>query len=210
MQDYQGNAKRDKPVAEPTPGKNIEKVVSGTVIVKNKSFGKKVKDVFFAADVKGSLRYVVTEVLLPAARDMLFDSMYKGGERMIYGQSSRRRGVPYGPTSRVTYNNPITRGYNNPIASRQAPLPTMGPRTSRRTTNDFILATREEADLVMERMNDIIDTYQVASLFDLKGLIGEETNHVDNKWGWVYLADVQIRQTRDGYLLDLPPAEALE
>ena len=58
-------------------------------------------------------------------------------------------------------------------------------------------------------MNDIIDTYEVVTVADLNELVGFPTNHVDNKWGWSYLADVQVRQIREGYLIDFPPAEPI-
>ena len=73
----------------------------------------------------------------------------------------------------------------------------------------MILASREEAELVLERLLDIISKYEVASLADLYDLTGLPSSHVDNKWGWTYLNNTEIRQVRDGYLLDLPPLEEI-
>ncbi len=204
--DYQSNSKKAKEQAskKPEKDKNVEKVVVGEVVVQKKSLGRKVKDIFVEADLKSVLRYVGTDVLIPAARNMIVDASTKGVERMMYGESTiRRRGYGAGP--RVTYNNPINRGYRDPVGRPQ--LPSRSPRLRR---DDFILSSREEAELVLERMNDIIDTYEVASVADLNDLVGMPTSHVDNKWGWVYLGDVQIRQIREGYLLDLPPAEPIQ
>ena len=44
---------------------------------------------------------------------------------------------------------------------------------------------------------------------DLYDLTGLPSAHVDNKWGWTYLTNTEIRQIRDGYLLDLPPMEEI-
>jgi hypothetical protein len=63
--------------------------------------------------------------------------------------------------------------------------------------------------MVLERLSDIIEQYAVASLADLHELAGIPTTHVDNKWGWESLRFAEIRQIREGYLLDLPPAEAI-
>ncbi len=211
--DYQGNAKKNKP--EPKPDKNIEKVVVGEVIVQKKSLGRKFKDLFIEADLKTVVRYVCTDVLLPAARNMIVDASSKGVERMMYGESAMRRRNYGGAGPRITYNNPINRGYRDAsyreTSSRQAPSPaSSNPSTARQNQDTFILSSREEAELVLERLNDIIDTYEVVSVADLNDLIGQPTTYINNKWGWIYLGDVQIRQIREGYLIDLPPAEPIQ
>lgn len=210
MPDYQGNSKKAKEV-EKVPAKNVEKVVVGEVIVQKKSIGRKFKDLFIEADFKSVVRYIAADVMLPAARNMIVDASTKGVERLLYGESAiRRRNLGAGP--RVTYNNPINRGYrdSSPFhTSRHAPPVSPEPRSSRHNRDEFIISSREEAELVLERMNDIIDTYEVASVADLNDLVGLPTTHVDNKWGWVYLGDVQIRQIREGYLIDFPPAEPM-
>jgi hypothetical protein len=82
-------------------------------------------------------------------------------------------------------------------------------RQTKRESNDLVFASRPEAELVVERLIDIIDKYDVASLADLYDLVGLPTAHTDNKWGWTYLNNVEIRQIRDGYLVDLPALEAI-
>ncbi len=210
MPDYQGNSKKMKE-SEKIPEKKVERVVASEVIIPKKSIGRKFKDLFIEADFKTVVKYVGSDVLLPAARNMIVDASSKGVERLLYGESAVRR-RNYGPGPRVTYNNPINRGYSgSPLqSSRHAPSVLPEPRTSRHGRDNFILSSREEAELVLERMNDIIDTYEVASVADLNDLVGLPTTHVDNKWGWVYLGDVQIRQIREGYLIDFPPSEPMQ
>lgn len=203
--DYQGNANKDKEPSK-VPEKNVEKVISGEVVVKKKSLGRKFKDTFIEADFKSVVKYVISDVLLPAARNMIVDASTKGIERMMYGDSAIRR-RNFGPGPRVTYNNPINRGYRNAPASR---APGGAVPISRHSRDEFVLSSREEAEIVLERMNDIIDKYEVVSVADLNELVGFPTSHVDNKWGWGYLGDVQIRQIREGYLMDLPPAEPIQ
>ncbi len=211
MPDYQGNSKKIKE-SETVPVKKIERVVATEVIVPKRSIGRKFKDLFIEADFKTVVKYVGSDVLLPAARNMIVDASSKGVERLLYGESAIRRRNYGAPGPRVTYNNPISRGYReSPFqGSRHAPSVSPEPRSSRHGRDNFILSSREEAELVLERMNDIIDTYEVASVADLNDLVGLPTTHVDNKWGWVYLGDVQIRQIREGYLIDFPPAEPMQ
>lgn len=202
--DYQSNANKDR---EPKTEKHIEKVVTGEVVQKPKGIGRKFKDIFFGGDAKAALRFVSSDVLLPALRNLIVDMTSKGIERVVYGESSyRRRPTDYRP--RVQYNNPI---YYRPQDPRGPNLPDQSRayRTKRREPNDIILGTREEADVVVERMIDIIDKYQVVSLADLYDLLGLEGSYIDNKWGWTYLNNIEVRQVREGYLLDLPPLEEI-
>jgi hypothetical protein len=72
-----------------------------------------------------------------------------------------------------------------------------------------IVGTREEAELVIERLIDVLDKYDVVSLAALYELLGLETSYIDNKWGWTNLSSAQVRQIRQGYLLELPPLEEI-
>lgn len=212
MTDYAGNTNKakDKPIDIGVEPKVIEKVITGAVIEKKPGIGKKFKSVFFGGEFHGAVRYIAADVLLPAFRNLLVDATTKGVERVVYGESQvrpRRPGFNY--SSRVQYNSPFSR--------QSAPDPRMGARlpdqpmsrTVRRDPNEIILASRDEAELVIERLIDIIDTYEVASVADLYGLLGLPTTAIDNKWGWNYLKTAEIRQTREGYLLDLPPLEEI-
>jgi hypothetical protein len=209
MTDYQSNSKRSKEEAEVE--KNVEKVVVGEVVVKKTPLGRKIKNLFVEADPKTAGKYVVANVFIPQLRNMVYDAISKGAARMMFGEAAAsRRGQELG--SRFTYpyhSNPLNPAIRNAMQQRNAPVPPQGPRSARYSRDEFILASREEAELVLERMNDIIDTYQIVSVSDLNELVGFPTSHVDQKWGWVNLAAAQIHQIREGYLLDLPPAEPL-
>lgn len=212
MPDYVANSKKSKEGVE-TPPKIVAKVITTEVVVPKKGIGSKFRGLFIEADFRTVTRYVVLDVLLPAARNMILDAVSKGTERMLYGESAvRRRNFGAGP--RITYNNPVNRSYGgSPLQSqgmRFAPEIRSDPRTSTYQRSEFLLTTREEADLVVERMTDIIDNYDVVSVADLHDLVGLQSSHVDNKWGWTSLNNVQIRQVREGYLIDFPPAETIQ
>lgn len=209
--DYAGNTRKEREKSEKKvkPEKEkIEKVVSGEVVQKPKSLGRKFKDVFFGGDAKHAATFVASDVLLPALRNLIVDMVTKGAERLIYGEStSRRRPMPYDSKyqSGVQYNRPL---YPDP---RQRAM-TVGPprgRQNRHEINDVVIGTKEEAELVVERLVDILDKYEIVALADLYDLLGLQTSHIDNKWGWTYLGNVQVRQIRQGYLLELPPLEEI-
>lgn len=206
--DYQGNSNKDKEKQE-KPAKVVAKVVVGEVIIPKKSLWRKFRETFLERDFKDTATYVISEVLLPAAKNMIVDTVSEGISNMMYGNSTRsyRRGLG----TRITYNRSVNRGYSptSPI-SRSAPALEPGPRrASLLRRDDFILSSRAEADLVLERMIDIIDNYEVVSVADLNELIGLPISPVDPTWGWTDLGDARVRQVRDGYLIELPQSESI-
>lgn len=210
--DYQSNSRKQReglPSGEPIKEKKIEKVVTGEVTLKPKSIGRKFKDIFFGGDIRLATRFVTGEVLLPALRNLVVEMTSKGIERVVYGESTFRRSYSSDPRPRIMYNNPIyrpdPRQPNIPVPMRR--IPDQNYRT-RREAQDVIVESREVAEDVVEQLMNVLDSYQVVSLADLYSTLGiESTSHVDNKWGWTYLNNVEIRQVRDGYLIDLPPLE---
>lgn len=209
--DYQGNTKKDRERSQPKEikEKNIEKVVTGEVVQKPKGIGRKFKDIFFGGDAKNAAQFVLADVLLPALRNLVVDMVSTGAQRLVYGESNYRRRPTVNYGARYQVNNPISRPYD---VQRPTPLniPTSPRgRQNRHEMNDVILATKEEAELVVERLHDILEKYEVVSLADLYDLLGLETSYIDNKWGWTSLSTVQVRQIRQGYLLELPMLEEI-
>lgn len=203
----------NKPSKAEKPKKDVQKVIVGEVVQKQKSLGRRFKDLFVRGEFKGASRYIAAEVLLPALKNMVVDATSKGVERVVYGDvAPRRRGMmtEYG-RPRVSYNSPVDRGYSRDQRGRPGSLPDQPAVHPRRrgAANDLILVSREEADLVLERLNDLIDNYDVASVADLNDLVGLPGSYVDNKWGWTNLQYVDVRQVREGYLIDLPSPEPI-
>jgi hypothetical protein len=173
--------------------------------------GRKFKDLFIGADFNSVFNYVLVDVMIPAAKNMIVDGVYQGIQRTMYGESAvRKRYSGIGPRSITTYNAPVNRGYSGSSAPlRNAPPPTPGPRSLRTMNEDYIVSTREEGDLVLERMNDILEVYEIVSVADLNELVGYPTTHIDNKFGWTDLRGSAVRQVRDGFLIDLPQVEPI-
>ena len=105
--DYTGNSKKEKE-AKNKPEKTVEKVVTGDVMVQKRSLGRKMKDLFIEADFRSVSHYILSDIMLPAFKNLIVDGVTKGVERTIYGEPAmRRRSFSQGP--RVSYNNPIGR-----------------------------------------------------------------------------------------------------
>jgi hypothetical protein len=206
MESFPSNShKKTKPMSPDQ--KNVTKVVTGEVVQRKKSLGRRFKDIFMGGDIRGVTRYIAADVLLPAVRNMVVDATTEGIRRAVYGESPARRGRSSDPMrSRVSYHSPMERSPMRPTM-----LPDQPPYSARRKQdpNEIILVSREEAELVVERLADLIDNFDVATVGDFHELVGLPSTYVDNKWGWTAIRGVDIRQVREGYLIELPPIEPI-
>lgn len=222
MTEYQGNSKKSKEKDPDVPiDKGLDRVVVGEVIIKKRSVGRRFKDIFVEADMRTVIRYVTTDILIPAAKNVAVDSVKGGIDRLIYGDAAVRRRSIIGSGPRTQYHNPMAgRPYSpsDSILGRIAPPVSPEPRQQTRRYADnmrypddiIVLPSRDEAELVLERLEDALDKYQMVSLADFKRLIGHPQTHVDYKWGWTFLGGSTISQVRDGWILELPPAEPIQ
>lgn len=212
MENFPGNSKNPtggepRSSKPPKEEKVVVKVVTTEVVKRPKSLGHRFKTIFFGGDVKEAMRYIAMDVLLPAFRNMVIDATSKGVERVVNGDAPRRRYEMGRP--RVSYNNPVDR-YARQQRGMLPDQPPHAPPRRRQDVEEVILVSREEAELVIERMTDIIDKYEVVSIADLMDLVGMPSTYVDNNWGWTSLNYANVRQIREGYLIDLPPVEPLK
>lgn len=206
MESFEGNTDKSKQETK-RPEKVVVKVVTGEVIQQKPGIGQRFKNIFFGGDFKQASRYVGAEIILPAIRNLVWDMISKGSERVIYGDSARGRRPPeYRP--RYQYNSPIYRP--DPRELQRPNLPDQRPLRRRyEGQGQIVLASREDAERVAELLLEIVSQYEVASMADLNEMLGLPSSHIDNKWGWTRLSNVEIRQIRDGYLLELPPVEEI-
>lgn len=189
-----------------TDEKKVYKVVEGDVIRR-----KKTKSSAILETLQGAWGYVSTDVLLPAAKDMLSDAVAQGVDQVLFGEPrttkrSRTRGGSSNGT--VSYHKYSSRN-KEPGPNRREP--TISNRA--RATHDFdeiILATRIEAEEVIDRLFDLVSRYEIASVADLYELVGAQGKYTDSSWGWYDLRGATVRRTRSGYLLDLPAPEHLD
>lgn len=199
------------------PEKKIEQVTSGKVIQRKTPLGKRIKEMFVGGDAQSVGQYVLFEVLVPAVKDVIADMVSQGVERMMFGEARS--------TSRRTGNRPSGIGgytaYNRYSSSKppwsadrndRRPEPTPMSRRAK-ASHDFdeiILATRTEAETVIDRLYYYLEKYEQVTVSDLYELVGVAGTFADEKWGWTELRGAGVRRIREGYLLDLPKPEILD
>jgi hypothetical protein len=204
--DFPPNSHKSKEEQNPEKKKELTKIVSGEVVTKKKPLKQRIKAIFVGGEFKNAAAYIAIDVLIPAARNMVVDATTKGIERLIYGESLQRSRQNDYNRSRVSYNSPIDRN-----RQRGVMLPDQPPYHGRssRNSNEIIVNSRKDAELVLSTIADIIETYDVASVADLNELVGLPSTHIDNKWGWTSIRHADLRQVREGWLIDLPPAKPI-
>jgi hypothetical protein len=210
--EFPGNSKMPRPrTPAPEQEKKVESVVTNNVEKRKKSLFKRFTEIFIGGDSKSVVQYVFSEVLIPQAKDMITEAASSGFERLIYGESRppRRSGGGARPPGPTNYTRYAVRG-NNPIgrAGGEDRRPVHHGRTQ--SIDDILLATRVEAETVLDRLYDLLKEYESASVADLYSLVGLTSSYVDQKWGWIDLHGSQVRRVRDGYILELPKTVSLD
>lgn len=207
--EFPGNSKIPRPqAAEPEREKKVESVVTNEVTTRKKSLLKRIAGIFIGGDSRSVVNYVLMDVLVPQAKEMLAEATSQGIERMIYGESrpGHRRGYSARPGGGPTtpYNRYAVRG-NNPLGRAGAPDGRPLAEARSQDVDDLLFATRPEAELTLERMYDMLREYESVSVADLNSLVGRSSGYTDQKWGWTNLSGCRIfRERNRGYVLELP------
>lgn len=213
MQDFPANSQKAKARAEAPPVKpgaeqpRLKQVATAETARRKRRIGSRLRETFFGGDARSAADHMVLEVIVPGIRDMMFDAMETGLQRMIYGESRRGR-----RSSTPTYSNLGHVAYNrmSQPSARQSDQALSRKSRSKMDFQDLILQSRSEAEDVIDSMFDVLSRFEVISVADLYELTGVQSSHTDNKWGWTSLQGARPRKLRDGgYLLDLPDPEPL-
>ena len=194
MEDYKANSHRSKE-EQKLPEKKIEPVVKGKV-TKKKNNVRKLTDTFVSEDIQNVKSYVLMDVLVPAIKKAISDIVTNGVDMILYGESGR--------STRKT--NASTVSYRNYYDNRRDDRYSSSRTRTGYSYDDVVLETRSEAEDVLTRMDELIDTYGVVSVADMYDLVGISCNYTDNKYGWTNLRNAEPVRVRDGYMLKLPKA----
>lgn len=202
--DYKSNSNKSKTEAvKQAEEKRVEKVVTGKVVTKKKSGFSKFAGEFISEDAKNIKSYVIGDVLIPAFKKAISDIITDGIDIILYGGNGR---------SRSGRSNADRVSYRSYYDDRR---PSDRLTTSRYSNNsysydDIILDSRGEAEEVLARMDELMDTYGLVRVADLKDLVGITGSYTDNKYGWTNIRNAEIVHVRDGWMIKMPRAVAID
>lgn len=190
---YKGNSHKSKETGEQSvEKKKVEKVVNGKVKVKKKSEFRKLADIFIPEDIGSVKDYIISEVIVPAIKKTVSEIV----DSVLYPDGNPKKKYSGG---RASY----TRYYERGEEMRRATKVRAGYNC-----NDITFESRGEAELVLDKMIELVDVYGVASVADLYDLAGisNQSTYTDNKYGWSDLrtADIIRLMNGEGFMLKMP------
>lgn len=195
MEEYKSNSHKSKELLkEDGSGKKVEKIVTGTVRSKKKNGMEKLARIFMPDDVQDVKSYIIMDVLVPMVKDAAIDIL----KTLFYGEAGA--GKKNSTASKISYRSYYEKENDR---KRNYGQSAMKPGYS---YDDIILDSRGEAEEVILRMEELIATYQMASVADLYDLVGITGNYTDNNYGWTDIRNASVVRVRDGYLLKFPKA----
>lgn len=199
LNDLKPNSDKYKERTKKESEKNLERIVTGNVSVKKKNDIQKFAETFVKEDLNTVKSYIWTEVLLPAFKAVISDSV----NMMLYGETSRNRKTNNRRVSQVSYSS----YYDRPNDRRE---PNYVRSASRYIFDDLKFEDRGDADEVLSTLDDLLNRYPSVSIADLNELVGITGRYTDNKYGWTDISQAYIERTRDGYILRMPKAIPLD
>lgn len=198
MMDYKPNSNRFKQEqaekAKAEKDKRATKVVSGTAKPQKKNAITKFADVFVPEDTAKVKNHILKDVVIPAIKNMIAESVKTGIDMILYGDTDVRR--KNSPASKISYG----KFYDSPVRRDSAPI-----RYNTYDYTDVVLDSRGDAEAVLMGMDEIMAKYEivrVADLYDLVGITGN--SYTDNNYGWNDIRSARIERVRDGYVIKMP------
>lgn len=173
--------------------KKVDKVVKGRVKTRKKSELVKLKDAFISEDASSVKSYILNDLIIPTVKRTIVDAIKNSAEMIFLG---RITGNSTTGSNHIRYSEFSRR--NN--TSR-------GTRMVGYDFEDVVFEYKEDAEEVLQRMDDLIETVGLVSVADYLDLAGETCTFTDNNYGWTSLRTARIvRVGADGFAIDLPKA----
>lgn len=194
IENYKSNSHKSKEEDRP----KLDKIIEGKATSKKQSEMRKFKDIFISEDAKDVKSYIVLDVLIPAIKKAISDIVTNGIDMILYGETKARGSSSI--SSKVSYRSYYDRGDRDRRNYRS-----MNQRIGY-NYDDVILDNRGDAEEVLSRLDELIETYGIVSVADLYDLVGVSGNYTDNKYGWTDIRNAQVLRVKSGYMIKLPKA----
>lgn len=164
---------------------------------KMNSLGKSV----IQGSITDAITVAITDLIIPAGRDLLFNVVNSVAQTLIYGESEQppvSNGVNRIPYSSISNYNRMGRPTTHVQKIRQRP------------EDGFIFKTKSDADTALAHLRDACDNFGVVSVQALYEFCEQSAPYTANKYGWMNLDDARVERTRDGYTIKLPRSMPLD
>lgn len=180
-------------------------VVTGEVVEKKKSLGKRFVETFISEDITDIPRYLKTEVFVPLVKKVFLDSLnilLNGRSQNYVGGSEIRR-----------YDRLSTMGSGMKGTYILGPSTSRSTEASKRTFNDLYYKNGADGKLVKENIEAIFNQYRIVRVADLleASNLSNAIDFTDYNYGWTDIRAMQlIYDGKGGSTLKMPPPHPLD
>lgn len=197
-------------IDERKPKKAVVKS-SSTEEIKPGLMTRLVRGILGPNGVRAIFTYLGKEVVAPAIKDTIVNSITTGVNMAAYGEDRGRYNSP-------GWNNPYRSGVSgrtNTYTNYSSSYHNNDTRETRGLNQpdrikDIYLFSHEDAQIVLDSLRQDILNFGYARLADYYDYAGQpSTNYTDNAYGWRNLNTVRIMPIRGKYIIALPPVEVI-
>lgn len=193
-------------MSEASNERKIGKVVSGTVKTKKKSEARKFADVFITEDIHSVKTYVFSDVIVPAVVDLIEDIVVGGIRMVLRGDAGSRRDRRSKDRDYTNYS----RFSSSRDRDRDRDRDRRRESSSRFDYEELVFETRGDAEAVRDELEDVIEKYGMVTVADFYDMADRTAPYTANSYGWTNIRHADIVRTRDGYIIRLPRAAAID
>ena len=196
--------------------KVVNKPVISTKAKHRATFGKLLRQTFIPEDVSDAKDYILADIVMPAMKNGIFDTImnivdyWRGG-----GGSYRRPGAVSAPRPRLGSQ------YDYSARSRSTQTRQEPAAAIRYSYDDIIIEdypsnqggsakSRADAEAVLVSMQSTIDRYTIVRISDLYDFVGLTSASTDYNYGWANLEGATVRRVNGGWMLVLPKPMPIE
>ncbi len=191
--------------------KNPKKVIKGKR--KKRNLLERGADLLLGSSgVKSVLHSVAEDVIIPSVKDVLYESLSSGFERLIYRGDERPVSSRYSSSRTKVQDTRTNRtNYASTYKSSSTSYSSGRKYEKHKGIEPVIFASNREALDVLAELNDEIRQNGFVRVADFYNITGyDDIQHVDNYFGWENVNDCIIRHTRDGWVLYMSEPVSLD
>lgn len=183
--------------------KEVSKVTKGKVRTQEKSSFRKFGEAFIEDDFSDIKAYVISDVIVPAIKNLIFDSFIGSLEMALFGtanRSHRRNGGKNNET--VSYSSYYKSGNNRSSRADDS------SNSTRHDYKSIIFEERVDAEEVLDTLCKLIEDYGKATIgdfYDAAGVTPDDNFTKNEEYGWVNLDNAAVKRERyGGYVIIFP------
>lgn len=219
LSQYRGNSNSSKEVNISSNDREpMNNIVSGRKI--QESPGRKFMSEFLADDIHNIKDYIVYDVVIPAVKNAISDTITNGIDMLLFGQTRSRfnsntirkvGGTNYSSFSSL-YSNNVSKPSKISSFDQERRVP--GYRSAY-TVDDILVPysfdephniTKGRVNEALTMLNMRLKRYGMVSVADFyETVLNSVPDDIqDHKWGWYDLSGMRTRDTREGIIIIMP------